>query len=78
VSTLSKPEEPTTCCGRGCQNCVWLQYLDELEEWQQSQQEADAKEVATSNEQKILDAIDDPSVRAFVQLEMKLKKKTSK
>jgi hypothetical protein len=27
------PPEPTTCCGRGCNGCVWEGYVDAVEFW---------------------------------------------
>jgi hypothetical protein len=27
------PEEPTSCCGRGCNGCVWEGYLGAVEYW---------------------------------------------
>jgi hypothetical protein len=29
----SPPNEPTTCCGRGCNGCVWEGYVDAVEYW---------------------------------------------
>ncbi|MDP3165970.1 MAG: oxidoreductase-like domain-containing protein [Hydrogenophaga sp.] len=34
--TLRKPpSEPTTCCGRGCNGCVWEGFMDAAEYWRQ-------------------------------------------
>ncbi|WP_027016067.1 oxidoreductase-like domain-containing protein [Comamonas composti] len=27
------PPEPTSCCGRGCNGCVWEGYYDALQFW---------------------------------------------
>src|SRR3989338_8452025 len=31
---LKMPEEPTNCCGSGCNFCVWLTYWEDLMEYQ--------------------------------------------
>jgi hypothetical protein len=27
------PEEPTSCCGRGCNGCVWESYMSAVAYW---------------------------------------------
>jgi len=29
-----RPQEPTTCCGRGCEGCVWISYFEALARWE--------------------------------------------
>jgi hypothetical protein len=31
----SPPPQPTTCCGRGCNGCVWEGFVDAAEYWRQ-------------------------------------------
>ncbi|HYD63796.1 MAG TPA: oxidoreductase-like domain-containing protein [Noviherbaspirillum sp.] len=33
VSFRDPPEEPTTCCGRGCNGCVWEGYFNAVGYW---------------------------------------------
>ena len=33
LSLRPPPPEPTSCCGRGCNGCVWEGYLDAAEYW---------------------------------------------
>ncbi|MFN4264883.1 MAG: oxidoreductase-like domain-containing protein [Aquabacterium sp.] len=33
VTLRPPPEEPTTCCGKGCNGCVWEGYYDAVVYW---------------------------------------------
>ena len=35
IRLRNPPPEPTTCCGRGCNGCVWEGFLDAAEYWRQ-------------------------------------------
>ena len=58
------PEPPITCCMSGCANCVWIDYADELKAYYN-----DGGEKAM----KAVENIEDPSLKAFIKLELSLK-----
>ncbi|MFD0669138.1 oxidoreductase-like domain-containing protein [Ramlibacter sp. MAHUQ-53] len=33
VAMRPPPPEPTTCCGRGCNGCVWEGFYEALQYW---------------------------------------------
>lgn len=33
IALRSPPSEPTTCCGKGCNGCVWEGYYDAVVYW---------------------------------------------
>jgi hypothetical protein len=35
MSLRTPPAEPTSCCGRGCNGCVWEGYLAAADYWRQ-------------------------------------------
>ena len=57
-------------CFKGCANCVWLDYAEEVVRYYDSRG-------MTSNFEELLDTVDknveDPMVKAFVKMELKSK-----
>ena len=35
VALRQPPPEPTSCCGRGCNGCVWEGYLAAADSWRE-------------------------------------------
>eukprot|EP01120_Amphizonella_sp_Union-15-10_P001247 TRINITY_DN11299_c0_g1_i1.p1 TRINITY_DN11299_c0_g1~~TRINITY_DN11299_c0_g1_i1.p1 ORF type:complete len:119 (-),score=22.80 TRINITY_DN11299_c0_g1_i1:113-469(-) len=78
-----KPKEPgaSECCGNYCQNCVWVVYMSQLEDYEREKKELE-KIVGTENREEeafvkrdSLKRFDiDPGLKAFIDLELKLKK----
>lgn len=60
------PPPPTDCCMSGCANCVWLSYAEEL-----AQIYKDGGRAA----ERVLEAIEDPSLKIFLSLELRQKLK---
>ena len=59
--------DPNLCCREGCPNCVWIEYAKDLK-----LQHKDSDQVVQEIEKKI----DDPSIRAFIIMQVNsLKKK---
>ena len=60
---------PTTCCGSGCANCVWIEYAQRLTDSISVEQRRSVDDFLANIDQHI----DDPSVRAFVAMELREK-----
>lgn len=62
---IKLPPEPTTCCMSGCANCVWIEYADKIAQLLDGNTD-EAREL-------VLQRIQDPNLRMFLQSELKLK-----
>ena len=61
ADNIQIPEPPNNCCMSGCANCVWITYAQEL-----AQLYKDGGKAADS----VMNAIDDPSLKVFLNLEL--------
>ncbi|CAK1546940.1 unnamed protein product [Leptosia nina] len=61
----SLDEPPTACCRSGCANCVFIVWAETLAE----KMESAGPEIA----EKILKMVDDPSMRAYLELELRIR-----
>ena len=56
------PPPPSHCCGSGCPKCVWLRHAEELTRYYKDAHKAS---------EEVLAQIEDPVIKAFIQLELK-------
>lgn len=77
-SLFPKPPDPLSCCGSGCANCVWIQYVDDVNAY------FDKPQVKSTNAHKILNKfkaikeemekhVDDENLRSYLLMEIKAK-----
>ena len=55
----------STCCGRGCANCVWLQYSTRLSELYQNDKKSSIKL------KEAIEKIEDETLKAFLLFELR-------
>ncbi|XP_052740150.1 oxidoreductase-like domain-containing protein 1 isoform X2 [Bicyclus anynana] len=58
-------EPPTACCQSGCANCVFIVWAETLA----SKMNNAGPEIA----EKIMKTVDDPSMRAYLELELRIR-----
>lgn len=59
------PDVPVYCCMSGCQNCVWLEYAEELVKYYAN---GSSKAI-----QSVHDNVEDPNLKSFILLELKMR-----
>lgn len=75
-NTRKPPEEPTNCCGNGCQNCVWIDFWKEMDDFRRETLAADPALVRPETSANRLVEDEDPSMKAFLELEKKISKRS--
>lgn len=61
------PIPPTWCCERGCHNCVWISYAEEMSEYYQ--------DAGLKVDKAIDEHVKDENLKAFIKMEIKLQQK---
>lgn len=64
----SEPPVPVTCCGSGCQNCVWVEYAQDLLRYY-AKKYSDG-ETGLKKALKEIEKIDDENLKAFIRMEI--------
>lgn len=62
ITSVDLPPVPTTCCMSGCANCVWIEYAESLVKLFGE----DPDEINRS----VMKNIEDPSLKAFLEMEL--------
>lgn len=63
----SLDEPPTACCRSGCANCVFIVWAEALA--------AKMENVGPEITEKIMKMVDDPSMRAYLEMELRIRLK---
>uniref|UniRef100_A0A2A4JE61 Oxidoreductase-like domain-containing protein n=1 Tax=Heliothis virescens TaxID=7102 RepID=A0A2A4JE61_HELVI len=58
-------EPPTACCQSGCSNCVFIVWAEALS--------AKMQNVGPEVSEKILKMVEDPSMKAYLEMELRLR-----
>lgn len=66
---LPEPPLPDTCCMSGCVNCVYLNYARDLENF--------FKDGGLKAANQIDKLVQDPNMRAYLKMELKIKQNAS-
>lgn len=69
-----EPPVPVTCCGSGCQNCVWIEYAENLLNYynkKYSNSDAGLKKVLSQ-----IEKLEDENLKTFLKLEISFKFKS--
>uniref|UniRef100_A0A0K0E181 Oxidoreductase-like domain-containing protein n=1 Tax=Strongyloides stercoralis TaxID=6248 RepID=A0A0K0E181_STRER len=78
-SGIILPEIPEkgSCCGSGCQNCVWLVYaedvLNAIKNHPDFKNKSDRKKVYNNIELLLANEIEDPNLREFILMDVRSK-----
>ena len=62
-SSWEEIDAPTNCCMSGCANCVWIEYAEKVSQLM-NENDKDVQKI-------ILEKVQDPNMRAFLQMELR-------
>lgn len=73
VGREGEPPIPVTCCGSGCQNCVWVEYAQKLLDYYKgkySDGESGLRKALTE-----IEKLEDENLKTFIKMEINFRLK---
>ncbi|CAD5226342.1 unnamed protein product [Bursaphelenchus xylophilus] len=74
LPVFPEPPDPLSCCGSGCQNCIWIEYAEKVGQFFKEHPEGN-KLTAAQKEEKIQrllrENVTDTNLRAYLSIEVK-------
>lgn len=72
-SVNQEPPIPVTCCGSGCQNCVWIEYAQKLLDYYKRKYSDGETGLKKALEE--IEKIEDENLKTFIRMEIGFKLK---
>ncbi|PRP89131.1 hypothetical protein PROFUN_01851 [Planoprotostelium fungivorum] len=73
----SAPIMPDNCCGNNCINCVWNDYFAAQADYEEKMKEYQKRATLQGRKVDVIEDFEDPSAKAFAELERKLREKNN-
>lgn len=70
---IKEPPLPVTCCGTGCQNCVWVDYAEQLLEFYQTKYANG--EIGLRKALAEIEKLSDENLKTFIKMEINFRLK---
>lgn len=71
--SFPQPPDPASCCGSGCQNCVWIQYAEAVHHFMEQHPSPTMADSSVKVAKLMEENVKDPNLRAYLMMEIKMK-----